>query len=76
MQVGAAELRYGAVRARLESVVETGPRHIVADFDYGGGGGTAIHRDRLELMDDGALVRRDAGGAPRTEAWLYRRCAP
>lgn len=74
LDVGAIELRFHESRARLAHVVESGPRHILADLDYDGEGETRTHRERFELMPDGALVRRDAGGAPRTESFLYRRC--
>lgn len=75
IEVGASEIRFHESRARLARVAQSGPRHIVADFDYRGEGGTWVLRERFDLLPDGqALVRRDGGPAPRLEADLYRRC--
>jgi hypothetical protein len=74
LEITANELRFHESRARLRSVAESAPNLIIADFDYQGEGETWSHRDMLELRGDGTMVRRDAGGAPRAESWLYRRC--
>jgi hypothetical protein len=74
LDIGETELRYHESRVRLGEVAEAGPRRIVADFVYQGEGETRTHREAFELLDNGLLVRRDAGGAPRTESFTYRRC--
>ena len=74
LDIGAAELRTHGSRARLGSVAESGPRRIVADFEYAGEGQPRTHREAFELLDSGILVRRDAGGAPRAESFTYSRC--
>ncbi|HEX8193503.1 MAG TPA: hypothetical protein VF552_11465 [Allosphingosinicella sp.] len=74
LDIAATELRFHESRARLGTVVEHGPRRIVADFVYEGEGETRTHREGFELLDNGLLVRRDAGGAPRAEVFAYSRC--
>jgi hypothetical protein len=75
IEVEATGMRFHESRARLREVAEIGPRRIVAAFEYRGEGRTWVLRERYDLMDgDRALVRRDAGRAPRLEADLYLRC--
>lgn len=76
LEISATLLRFHESQARVARVAESAPDLVIADFDYQGEGERWSSREMLELRDSNTLVRRDAGGTPRTEAFLYRRCDP
>jgi hypothetical protein len=76
LEISSTGLRFHESLARVARVAESAPNLIIADFDYQGEGERWSNREMLELRDSTTLVRRDAGGTPRAEAFLYRKCDP